>query len=69
MDISREKDKKKFKLLNGLKMTKEAPLIADILFGPIQKFSITGVFPWPMLVHMLLMIVDMAWLFHNNAGN
>ena len=56
-------------MLQGLKMTKEAPLIADILFGPLQKFSINGVFPWAMFVHMLLMIADMAWLLHNNDRN
>ena len=42
---------------------------AQILLGPIHKYRLMGVFPWPFLVHILLVCVDSYWLVYMNRLN
>lgn len=49
--------------------TSELPLKAQILLGPMHKYRLMGVFPWPFLVHVLLVIADSYWIVYMNQMN
>jgi hypothetical protein len=49
--------------------TSDLPLKAQILLGPVHKYRLMGVFPWPFLVHVLLVIADSYWIVYMNQMN
>ena len=49
--------------------TSDLPLKAQILLGPIHKYRLMGVFPWPFLVHVLLALADSYWIVYMNNMN
>lgn len=51
------------------KKTSDLPLKAQILLGPIHKYRLMGVFPWPFLIHVLLVIADSYWIVYMSHMN
>ena len=42
------------------------PLKAHILLGPLGKYMMYGVFPWSLLLHVILVLVDVFLLYEFN---
>jgi hypothetical protein len=41
------------------------PLKAEIMLHPIKKYRMLGVFPWALLIHILLVISDSIWMLND----
>ena len=45
---------------------KNTPLKAHMILGPMMKYEIYGKFPWTILLHIVLFLVDVFVLFEFN---
>jgi len=39
------------------------------MLHPIKKYMMLGIFPWAMLIHILLVISDSIWMIMDIDGN
>ena len=43
----------------------KVPLKAEIMLHPIKKYRMLGIFPWALIIHILLVISDSIWMLND----